>query len=167
MSKGDGEKITIKFDRKLTNSIDDSLKAGLTITGKEFQHFNGPLISKNYEIGSASLHPSYPIGDHILLEVAAFNRFRNVEGNLTVTYDSSIGDLLGAGGLVESFTESFLPLDLLPLPNPYQAEQLEVGITPTMDVTQVYHTPTYEEENLTATFNGITFLVTKVGTNPL
>jgi len=157
--------ISVKSKEDLFNA---SLKAGLIITGEEYEHINGPLIDKNYEIGSSSLHPSYPIGDHLLIEVAPFNRFRNVEGNLTVTYDASLGSLMGRGGLLENFEASFLPLDLIPKLNPHQSENIVAGITDiNLTVTEVIYTDSFLEENIVSSIADINIVVTKVGASPL
>jgi len=96
------------------------------------------------------------------------NRFNNVEGNLTVNYDSSIGSLLGAGGLVESFTESFLPLDLIPKPNPHESENITVGIADLIfDVKEVSYIGAFKTDNITTGITDIVFTVTKIDDNPL
>ncbi len=62
--------------------------------------------------------------DTILLTMDPLKRFNNVEGELTVKYDASKGSLSGRGGPVESFTETFLPIDLEPKPNPHVVEAI-------------------------------------------
>ena len=165
MSKGDGEKITIKFDRKITSL---AIINSFTLSGQEFQHIDGPMLDVNYELATISYHPSYPDNDHLLIEVAPFNRFRNVEGNLTINYDASLGSLMGRGGLLESFTESFLPLDLIPKLNPHQSENIVAGITDiNLTVTIVIYTDSFLEENIVSSITDINIVVTKVGDNPL
>lgn len=84
-----------------------------TITGQEYQWLNGPdhngeLISKNYPVLLAQTHPTEP--NSILLDVA---EFRNVVGGITISYNQEFGTLAGAGGVVASFTETFIPTDLM------------------------------------------------------
>lgn len=62
--------------------------------------------------------------DKILITMDWCGRFNNVEGDLTVKYDASKGNLAGVGGAVESFTEIFTPTDLVPEPNPGVAETI-------------------------------------------
>ena len=65
--------------------------------------------------------------DIIVLTVEQFNNFNNVEGNLTVTYDATKGNLSGTGGAVESFENVFLPTDLIQTPNPNVEEYVSVA----------------------------------------
>lgn len=65
--------------------------------------------------------------DKIRIVMDEFSRFPTVEGNLTVEYDATIGNLVGQGGAVESFVETFTPTDLVPEPNPNVAENISVS----------------------------------------
>ena len=65
--------------------------------------------------------------DIIVLTVEPFNNFNNVEGNLTVNYDVTKGNLSGRGGAVESFENVFLPTDLIQTPNPNVEEYVSVA----------------------------------------
>lgn len=98
-----------------------------TITGQEYQYINGPLVQKTYKVVSAERHPDYEDDKHLLLTLHPQGRFNNVEGNLTVTYEQSLGNLMGRGGFVESFTRDFVPTDLVPFPNPCEAETIIVS----------------------------------------
>jgi len=165
MSKGEGKSIVIKFTEDLVGDVSGN-EAAMTITGQEFQHVNGSLLDKVYTVSAVEAHQIEP--KTILLTLNQFTRFNNVEGNLTVTYDSSIGSLLGGGGLVESFTESFLPLDLIPKPNPHEGENITVGIADLVfDVKEVSYTVAFRTDNITSGITDIVFTVTKVNTNPL
>lgn len=53
--------------------------------------------------------------DTILLRFDTYNRFNDVEGDLTVTYTQALGTLAGTRP-VEDFTESFTPTGLEPTP---------------------------------------------------
>jgi len=65
--------------------------------------------------------------DIIVLTVEPFNNFNNVEGNLTVEYDATQGNLSGTGGAVESFIEVFTPTELVQTPNPNAEEYVSVA----------------------------------------
>lgn len=65
--------------------------------------------------------------DKIRIVMDEFSRFPTVEGNLTVEYDATVGNLAGRGGFVESFIETFTPTDLAPEPNPGIHETITVA----------------------------------------
>lgn len=71
--------------------------------------------------------PSPPVGA-ILLTMKNQKRFRNAEGDLTVKYDHTEGNLAGAGGPVQSFEEDFTPESLWRLPKPYGEEKIKVSL---------------------------------------
>lgn len=126
--------------------------------------------------------------DMILLTINSLTRFNDAIGNLTVSYDSTTGNLTGVNGVVESFSEIFTPIDLMQVLNPYIPENITASILPAFVVAQVYYSSgyinenltaslattfvviqliyTYETENLTASL-ATTFVVTKTGSNPL
>lgn len=62
----------------------------------------------------------------VVLTIEPTNTFRNVEGDLTVVYDQSKGSLRGKGGPVQTFTQTFTPVELIQLPNPNDREVLTV-----------------------------------------
>lgn len=112
MSKAEGKKISIKFTQSLVGDVTGNTSA-FSITGQEYkwldgQTYNGSLISKTYIVSAVQMHPTEP--NSILLEVAGF---RNVQGSLSISYNQTLGTLAGAGGVVESFTKTFTPIDLI------------------------------------------------------
>jgi hypothetical protein len=85
--------------------------------------------------------------DKIRIVMDEFSRFPTVEGNLTVEYDATVGNLAGSGGAVESFIETFTPIDLAPEPNPNQQETIEVApVELTVDLLPVEYINRYAEE---------------------
>ena len=64
--------------------------------------------------------------DTIILNFDTYNRFNDVEGDITVAYDQSIGTLAGDSA-VASFSVPFTPLDLLK--TPIDEHTISVGIT--------------------------------------
>lgn len=90
--------------------------AGFTVSGQQYKYINGPLLDKEYVIENVSAHPT--IDKAVLIEFNTFGRFPTVEGNLTVEYDATVGNLAGSGGAVESFIETFTPIGLVAEPNP-------------------------------------------------
>jgi hypothetical protein len=63
----------------------------------------------------------------IMLTVEPNDRFNSVVGNLTVAYNSTIGNLAGSGGPVASFSQAFAPADLVA--KPHQNDQEHIAIT--------------------------------------
>ena len=78
--------------------------------------------------------------DKVLLTMKPLKRFQNLQGNLTVNYDSVIGSLEGAGGDVQSFEQVFTPADLERMPNPLLTENIVASITDyILNTTRLYH----------------------------
>ena len=61
------------------------------------------------------------------------------------------------------------PRNITPGPPPRlpDAEYLDVGIIPSLQVTQVYYKDLQHVENLNTAINGVAFTVTNTGINPL
>ncbi|QGT99495.1 hypothetical protein SYNTR_0902 [Candidatus Syntrophocurvum alkaliphilum] len=88
MSKGQGQKIGIKFTQLLTNTTDDinQNKQAFNVEGEEFKHVNGEEIEKKYTISEVKYRPPVAsseikfeegevidleiIGDRLILEFA-------------------------------------------------------------------------------------------------
>lgn len=98
-------------------------EGAFSITGQEYKYVNGNLIDKVYAIEKIEPHPTEP--KSILITMDWWDRFNNVEGDLTVNYDATKGNLTGAGGAVESFEVEFTPTDLVQTPNPHVVEYLK------------------------------------------
>ena len=115
------------------------------ITGQEYQYLNGPLINKIYGIEKINRHPSE--ANSIMITTETYNnRFNNSVGNLTIEYDSSIGDLLGQGGKVESFNSIFLPTELDQLQNPHISDSITVNANITVEFLKVNYKRGFENE---------------------
>lgn len=126
-----------------------------TVSGKQYQYINGPLLDMVYNVIKVELHPSETKA--ILLTMHPLSRFNNVEGNLTINYDATKGNLSGRGGAVESFAETFLPIDLVPVPNPGITETITVAPTEVVaDFIEVEYQNRYAEETITVAPSEIT-----------
>lgn len=118
-----------------------------TISGQEYNmQPEGALVAGSYEVQSVE---AYPDNEHaILLNMKYWKRFLNVDGVLTISYDSTIGTLAGYGGPVASFSVSFTPESLIQKPNPHDPEHLELaGVQASGTLTRIYYTNTKEEEH--------------------
>ena len=88
--------------------------------------------------------------DKIRIVMDEFSRFPTVHGDLTVEYDATIGNLVGQGGGVESFIQTFTPTDLIPEPNPNPQETIEIApVELTVDLLPVEYVGAYNEETIT------------------
>lgn len=137
-----------------------------TILGHQYQYVNGPLIETKYQVNSVELHPDYSDNKHLLLTFHPQSRFNNVEGDITVTYDQSVGNLRGRGGFIESFTQVFLPVDLEAKPNPGINEYLHLEAIPDVNFTKVYYVPAYADETITTSIGVEAFLIYVGVVNP-
>ncbi len=103
--------------------------------------------------------------DTIILNFDMYNRFNDVEGDLTVAYNQNLGTLAGARA-VESFSIPFTPTDLQRTPDSH--EQLSAGITDyEITVSLVTYRNAYSTDHLSTGITNYEITVTKVGENPL
>lgn len=63
---------------------------------------------------------------------------QNAAGDVTVAYAG--GNLIGQGGAVAAFTETFTPVGLVPKPDQNDAEHIEIGVEAVGTLTRVYFT---------------------------
>ena len=85
----------------------------------------------------------------MVIKLNDFKRFLNVEGNLTLAYDSAKGNLSGLGGPVDSFSKEFTPSGLIQKPNPNDMEHLEIAsISAASNLMRVYYTNAYCNEHI-------------------
>lgn len=84
-----------------------------------------------------------------LLIMNPLKRFHKVEGNLTVSYDATVGTLAGLGGPVASFEEQFTPDGLLKKPNPNDEENIEISdINASGNLIRIYYTDSKSDERI-------------------
>ena len=76
------------------------------------------------------------------------NSIQRAAGDITVAYDGS-GTLMGQGGQVLAFEETFTPIDLDPKNNPHDAEHVEISsIESTPKLLRVYYLYTNNDEHI-------------------
>lgn len=90
----------------------------------------------------------YGLLDTILLTFDTYNRFNDVEGDITVAYNQSLGTLAGTRP-VESFSVDFTPTDLEP--TPIDEHTITAGIDLTVDLIDLEFTEIYADHNVTHT----------------
>jgi len=113
------------YTLKILEAVGVGNEVAFAIPGKEYKYVNGVLLDIDYKPTSVELHPT--VDKAILLTFPNMGGFNNVEGNLTVNYDATKGNLSGRGGAVESFENVFLPTDLIQTPNPNVEEYVSVA----------------------------------------
>lgn len=98
----------------------------------------GPLQEKTIALAAIE----WPEPNQIALVGANSSQghFKNVEGDITVEYDMGEGNLVGVGGPVVSFTETYTPEGLARTPNPWVAESVAAKLTGFItDLITIYH----------------------------
>lgn len=150
MSKGRGKKIAIKFDKPLLGDVSGN-EAAFTVTGMERNPlFYGEPALREYAVEKVERYPG--TDDTILLTFDEANRFNNVEGDITVAYDQTVGNLSGIRA-VESFEVSFTPEDLEP--SPVDEHIITVRGEPVVDFIKVTYEPGYGAHTVTVTGTGV------------
>ena len=146
MSKGDGQKIVIKFDKPILGDVTGNQSA-FTITGMVRNPLQvGELQPKTFQAQSIERYAEEP--DTILLSFDTYNRFNDVEGVITVAYNQSLGTLAGTRP-VESFSVDFTPADLEP--TPIDEHAVTAGIDLTVDLIDLEFTEIYADHTVTHT----------------
>ena len=82
----------------------------------------------------------------MILEMEPLQRFESAAGDITVAYDGG-GSLVGEGGAVLAFTQSFAPTDLVPKPHQNDVEHIEISsIAATGTLTKINYTDTAAQD---------------------
>jgi hypothetical protein len=95
----------------------------------------------------------------LLLTLADNGRINNAEGDLTVAYDKTLGNLAGAGGAVESFSHTFTPASLEKKPNPNDAEHITAAVAASGALMRVYYIDSSEAEHISAAISATGTLI--------
>lgn len=144
----------------IVEDYDNEVINDFVVIGKEHRHINSALVDKRYKISNIERHPTEP--QSILLTFDWWDKFNNVVGDLTVSYDETKGNLQGAGGAVESFEVLFLPEDLIPTPNPNVEEYISVAPSVSATFLPVEYHKGYEQHTITVSPVTVTAILTDV-----
>ena len=142
---------TPSYEGSLLKSVMKQLELDSVIeipVGTEINFKYGLLIDGDYEIYKVELHPS--MENTILITLNPIKRFNNVEGNLTVSYNSDLGDLTGMGGKVASFEVSFNPTELIKKLNPYIREYIGASNNVHVAFIKVEYRDRFTDDRITA-----------------
>ena len=83
-------------------------------------------------------------GYSIVLEMEPLQRFESAAGDITVTYAG--GSLMGEGGSVAAFTQSFSPSELAYKGDQNDAEHIEMSASAAGTLTRIYYTDTAPQD---------------------
>ena len=97
--------------------------------------------------------------DKLLITVGDFNRFNNVEGQLTVSYNQALGSLKGATGDVLSFSFPFAPTELRREINPNDEETIRAVIGVVLDYSLISYLNASSTEQHTIKANALSATV--------
>lgn len=135
---------------------DDSIAclSGVQVLSDTTLHIKIELSTDNVEVTPSISDLSYTIftsedAKHITITLEDTDRIHNTIGEVEVSYDATIGNLMGRGGMVEAFDVKFTPTDLVPKRNPIIAEHITVGASAEVAFTEVAYNRGYEEEHIT------------------
>lgn len=118
-----------------------------TVTGRERKHVNGELIDGDYKVYKVEPHPFEK--NTIILIMNPIKRFNNVEEQLTISYNSELGNLTGMGGKVDSFYVEFTPTDLIQKLNPYILEHIEIKNNMSINFIKIDYRKRFVDEKIT------------------
>jgi len=150
------------------------------VSGSEYAYQpEGAAVAGPYTIRKVTKTPD---NMSVILWLDMFDRMRDPAGQVTVTYDKLLGNLIGPySAQVESFSVQFSPGDIIPYSNPHGRDNISALANMTVSVMEVTYkyVPAesdtflapdqdnpYMDESLSAQAN-MTVVVTKVGDQPL
>lgn len=111
--------------------------------------------------------PTVP-DDKILLTVAdTENGFRNVVGDLTLAYNSTLGSLSGLGGPVSSFSTTFTPEDLVRKPDINEPVHIDCLFSGSSLLLRIYYSSYQDEQNANVKLSSVTGSGTLTNVNDL
>lgn len=155
MAKKDGEIIAITFSEELLNV--GSVVSAFAISFYQYDKVpGGELIETTRSVVSMELDENDSKILYLNLGKGVTRNIQNAVGDVTVSYDATIGRLYGEGGPVQSFTESFTPADLEPKNNPHDMEHITIEVNGEGTNIRIYYhdTATNEHLEISASANG-------------
>lgn len=165
MSKGLGAKIVIRFSEEIVGDLSGN-ESAFTLSGKEYQYVNGPLITKLYQVQLIEIHPGHLDHKHLLLTMHPQKRFNNVNEVITISYDANQGSIVGKGGKVESFEVTVTPTDLVSKPTPHEVSNINVSGNANVEFSRIAYKKAYSEEIITVSAAAIVEFINVGEINP-
>ena len=140
-AKSDGAKIKITFDHPLVGDVTGQ-QGHFIVTCQEYTYVPGGTL----QTVTKTVNSTYA-GDtayELVIEMAPLTRFESAVGNVNVAYSGGL--LMGEGGAVAAFTQSFSPSDLAYKGDQNDAEHIEMSATAEGTLTRIYYTNTSPQE---------------------
>lgn len=129
------------------------VEKAFTVTVPEYNYVpNGDLVNINKAVYNVSQGSTLKILD---LDMKPTERFPSAAGSITISYDSSVGNLAGLGGPVASFSETFTPEDLIAKPHQNDQEHINVNVSATGALTRIYYTNTKGDEHINVSVSAV------------
>ena len=154
MAKKDGERIAILFDEDLINV--GTVTEAFTVSFEQYDMVpGGSLVEVTRPVVSLERDSENAKIVYLNFGSGVTRSFRNARGNITVSYDASIGRLYGEGGPVQSFTESFTPTELEPKDNPHEMEHLTIEVEGEGTNIRIYYHDAATDEHLTISASAV------------
>ena len=132
--KSDGSKIKITFNLPISGASGN--ENYFLVSVPEYSFVPGGTLSDVTK--AVKLTYAGDTDRELILEMEDLQRFESAAGEITVSY-SGAGILSGIGGLIEPFTESFMPTGLAYKGNQNLEEHVEIGIGVAAELTRVYY----------------------------
>ena len=138
------------YTLKILEAAPAGNEMAFTITGMQRNPLRvGELQLKEFKVTNVE---RYMVGeeespDTLLLTFDTYNRFNDVDGDITIAYNQALGSIVGTRP-VETFSVAFTPTDLEP--TPIDEHTLTAGIEITADFIQVFHIPIFHAHTTTA-----------------
>ena len=129
-------------------STGDNL-SGETLYFKVEMTTEDPTVSPVFRGIHIQIHDQYDVNVIVLrFDPGNVNSIQRAAGDITIAYDGS-GTLMGQGGPVLAFEQTFSPVGLNPKNNPHEEEHIEISSIDALGVlTQVHYTSTSINEHI-------------------
>ena len=128
MAIGEGTKIAIVLSQPLMGDISGNESHFQITYGYHQYNINGPILQRTLTAVSIELDPNDDTILYLNFNKGTENSFQNAVGPITVSFDSNGASLMGAGGPMHSFVETFTPTSLSPKENPIIFEHVSVSV---------------------------------------
>lgn len=138
--------IVVEFDRNISSSDFTALAGAFSITGQEYNYVpGGVVIDKEYAISSLAMVEGET--KILLITLTGLGRLKAPLEEVSVGYNSAIGNLMSDTGAVLSFSLSFSPAELIPVNNPNDIERIEVtNIIASGNLIKIYYSDSTIDE---------------------
>lgn len=142
-TKADGAKIKITFSEPLTGTVTGN-EAHFTVTSQEYNYVpGGTLGAVTHTVTATAVGNT---ANELVLTVKDTERFESAVDQITVAYDGG-GTLIGDGGAVLAFTQTFTPVGLVPKPHQNDAEHIEISsVAAAATLTKINYTDTAAQD---------------------